>query len=140
MVTGDPGRLGPRTRRLLARATGARAPYVSAMSVFEIVALHTAGRLAFTRPVERWLRESIALAGLRVIDLEVNIAIDAALISAPVLADPIDRCLVATAREYEVPLVTRDRQILDTRRARVCCAWSTRRREALGSDGGQTPN
>ena len=112
MVTDEPG-LGPKTRRLLARATGSRAPLVSAMSAFEIAALHTAGRLAFTRPVERWLRESIASAGLRVIDLEVDIALDAALIPAPALADPIDRCLVATAREYEVPLVTRDRRILD---------------------------
>jgi PIN domain nuclease of toxin-antitoxin system len=113
MLTDDPGRLGPRTRRLLQRATGSRAPYVSAMSAFEITALHTAGRLAFTRPVERWLRESIAIAGLRVIDLELNMAIDAALIPADALGDPIDRCLVATAREYEVPLVTRDRRILD---------------------------
>ena len=113
MVTDAPGRLGPRTRRLLGRATGLRAPYVSAMSVFEIAALHTAGRVAFTRPVERWLRDSIANAALRVIDLELNIAIDAALIPASALADPIDRCLVATAREYDVPLVTRDRRILD---------------------------
>ena len=83
------------------------------MSVFEIAALHTAGRLAFTAPVERWLRESIANAGLRVIDLDLNMAIDAALVPASALADPIDRCLVATAREYDVPLVTRDRRILD---------------------------
>ena len=113
MATDDPGRLGPRTRRLLGRATGVRAPYVSAMSVFEIAALHTAGRLAFTAPVERWLRESIANAGLRVIDLDLNMAIDAALVPASALADPLDRCLVATAREYDVPLVTRDRRILD---------------------------
>ncbi|HEX7780666.1 MAG TPA: type II toxin-antitoxin system VapC family toxin [Vicinamibacterales bacterium] len=113
MATDAPGRLGRRTRRLLARATGSRAPFVSTMSVFEIAALHTAGRLAFTRPIERWLRESIGNAELRVIDLEINIAIDAALIPAGLLADPIDRCLVATAREYDVPLLTCDQRILD---------------------------
>jgi PIN domain nuclease of toxin-antitoxin system len=113
MATDEPRRLGSRLRRQLAKAIGPRAPYVSTMSVFEIGALHTAGRLSFTVPVERWIRESIAGAGLRVIDLGMNIAIDASLVSAAALADPIDRCLVATAREYQMPLVTRDRLILE---------------------------
>jgi PIN domain nuclease of toxin-antitoxin system len=112
MVADEPRRLGPRLRRQLTKATGSRAPYVSAMSVFEIGALHTAGRLSFTLPVERWIRDSIATAGLRVVDLGTNVAIDAGL-AAGALADPIDRCLVATAREYQIPLVTRDRRILD---------------------------
>jgi PIN domain nuclease of toxin-antitoxin system len=113
MVTDEAGRLGPRTRRQLTRATGSRAPYVSTMSVFEIGALHTAGRLSFTLPIERWIRESIARAGFRVIDFGTDSAIDAAVVPAGALADPIDRCLVATAREYQIPLVTRDRRVLD---------------------------
>ena len=112
MVTDQAGRLGPRMRRQLTRATGSRTPYVSTMSVFEIAALHTAGRLAFTLPIERWIRESIGNAGLRVIDFGITIAIDAALVSAQALPDPIDRCLVATAREYQIPLATRDQRIL----------------------------
>ena len=113
MVTDEAGRLGPRIRRRLARATGSWAPSVSTMSVFEIAALHTAGRLSFTLPIERWIRESIATAGFRVIDLGTDTAIDAALVPAGALADPVDRCLVATAREHQLPLVTRDRRILD---------------------------
>jgi PIN domain nuclease of toxin-antitoxin system len=107
-----PRQLGPRTRRRLAKATGSLAPYVSTASTFEIAALHTAGRLQFTLPVERWIRESIARGGLRVLDLDIDIAIDAGLIPATALADPIDRWLVATARDHQVPLVTRDRRIL----------------------------
>ncbi|NQW04069.1 MAG: hypothetical protein HQ485_08575 [Acidobacteria bacterium] len=57
--------------------------YISTASVFEITALHTAGRLQFTMPVERWIRESI------------------------------DRWLVATAREHNLQLVTAERRILD---------------------------
>ena len=63
--------------------------------------------------IERWIRESIATAGFRVIDLGTDTAIDAALVPAGALADPVDRCLVATAREHQLPLVTRDRRILD---------------------------
>ena len=86
---------------------------LSVASIFEAVALHTAGRLQLTLPVERWIRESIERGGLRILDLERDAAIDAGLIPASALADPIDRWLVATAREHALPLVTADRKILD---------------------------
>jgi PIN domain nuclease of toxin-antitoxin system len=113
LVADAPGQLGPRTRRRLAKASGARAASVSVASVFEIAALQTAGRLQFTQPVERWIRESIERSGFRVIGMDRDIAVDAGLIPASSLSDPFDRCLVATAREYEIPLVTRYRTILD---------------------------
>jgi PIN domain nuclease of toxin-antitoxin system len=43
----------------------------------------------------------------------MDIAAAAGAIPALALADPIDRMLVASARAYDVPLVTRDRQILE---------------------------
>lgn len=112
LVADTPRQLGPSTRRRLARASGAGAASVSTASVFEIAALHTAGRLRLTQPVERWIRESIERAGFRVIGIDRDIALDAGLIPASALADPIDRWLVATAREHDVPVVTRDRAIL----------------------------
>lgn len=113
----DGGRkLGPRARRRLARPSvgyTADRVAVSAASVFEIVALHTAGRLQFTIPVERWVRESIERGGLQVLDVDREVSVDAGLIPASALADPIDRLLVATAREFDLPLVTADRKLLD---------------------------
>lgn len=113
LVADEPRRLGPKTRRRLARAIGPEAPYVSAISALEIAALHVAGRLHFSQPVERWIRESIACAGFRVVDLDAAMAIDAGLVPPARLADPIDCCLVATAREYQMPIATCDRRILD---------------------------
>jgi PIN domain nuclease of toxin-antitoxin system len=86
---------------------------VSVISAFEIAALHTAGHLQLNQSIDRWMRETIDRARLHVISLERDIAIDAGLIPTTALPDPFDRCLVATAREYGVPLVTRDRRILD---------------------------
>ena len=110
-------KLGSKARKRLEKgaasvASGSRMS-VSTASVFEIAALHTAGRLALNQSPERWIRESIDRGGLRVIDIERDIAVDAGLIPAKALPDPIDRCLVATAREYDVPLMTADRKILD---------------------------
>ena len=112
----DGPRLGASTRRRLTRAASGALhdrPGVSAVSVFEVVALHTAGRLQFDRPVERWIRESIERGGLRVLDVDANISVDAGMVPSSVLGDPIDRWLVATAREHDVPLVTADRRLLD---------------------------
>lgn len=108
-------RLGPKTRRQLDRIS-VRTPgalCVSAVSAFEIAALHTAGRLQLTLPVERWIRETIHRAHLRTLEIDRDLSIDAGLIPAKALPDPIDRWLVATAREHDMPLVTADRVILN---------------------------
>ena len=112
-ATDDRKRLGARTRRLLAREAAVDRVYVSSASAFEIAALHTAGRLMLNQPVERWIRESIHRAGLRVLDLRVDAAVDAGAIPATAVGDPLDRSLVALARESNLSLVTADRRILD---------------------------
>ena len=109
----EPRKLGVRTRRLLAKAARHGELFVSAVSAFEIAALATAGRLMLTQPAARWIAESIDRAALRVLDLGVDAASDAGAIPADVLSDPIDRLLVATARNEQIPLVTRDAKILE---------------------------
>jgi len=109
----EAGRLGPKTRRAIARAAAGGTLLVTTASVFEITALATAGRLRLNQSAEKWIRDSVARGGLRVVDMDMDIAIDAGTIPASALSDPIDRVLVASARTYGVPLVTRDRQILD---------------------------
>lgn len=111
-VNGD-ARLGSRTRRHLAKASatpGALA--IATPSIFEVAALHVAGRLRLALPVERWIHEAIERPALRVLDLDRTAATDAGLVPASALADPLDRCLVAVARSEGRPLVTADRQIL----------------------------
>ena len=111
-ATGEP-RLGVRTRRALNRQADAGRVYVSAVSAFEISALATAGRLVLNQPAERWIRDSIARGNLRVLDLDSDVAMDAGALGADVVPDPIDRLLVAAARDADVPLVTRDRRLLE---------------------------
>lgn len=106
-------RIGPRTRRLLNRDAAAGRVFVSAVSAFEISALCAAGRLVLNQPAERWIRDSIARGNLRVLDLDTDVAMDAGAIGVEAVPDPIDRLLVAAARDAEVPLVTRDRRLLD---------------------------
>jgi PIN domain nuclease of toxin-antitoxin system len=106
-------RIGPRTRRLIDREAAAGRLCVSAISAFEISALCSSGRLVLNQPAERWIRDSIEKGSLRLLDLDTDVAMDAGAIGVTVVPDPIDRLLVAAARDAEVPLVTRDRRLLD---------------------------
>jgi PIN domain nuclease of toxin-antitoxin system len=125
-VGGDERRIGPRTRRLLARVQSADALRVSPVTLFELSALHTQGRLRFTRPLEQWLRESMEAPGVRMAECSPAIAIDAGTIPRTALADPLDRLLVSTARQLDATFVTADAQIL---------AYAARRRDVRVHDG-----
>jgi PIN domain nuclease of toxin-antitoxin system len=111
-VEGDERRLGRRTRSLLTTSEARGTIRVSPMSVFEIVALHTLGRLILSRTPERWIREALDSPGIRLAELSIAAAIDAGHIPRDTLADPIDRLLVATARQLSAVLVTADARIL----------------------------
>ena len=112
-ANGDTRRIGQRTRRLLARAEARETIRLSVVTLFEVTALHTLGRIRLTRPPEQWLREALDTAGVRLAELTPSIAIDAGAIPRTALEDPLDRLLVATARNLDATLLTADARILD---------------------------
>lgn len=112
-IEGDKRHVGRRARALIAGAEARERVRVSAVSVFEVAALYTSGRLRLSQPVEGWLRAALSVAGLRLAEVTPGIAIDAGAIPRMALADPMDRLLVATARQLGATLLTTDRQILE---------------------------
>jgi PIN domain nuclease of toxin-antitoxin system len=125
-VEGDDRRVGRRTRRLLAQREAAGAIRVSPASVFEISALCASGRLRLARPVDQWIRGALDDAGVLVAPLTPAIALDAGYIPREGLGDPLDRLLVATARQMDATLVTCDARILD---------YASRTKSARTADG-----
>ena len=122
-VEGDTRRVGRKAQALLVRAEVQERIRVSPVSIFEIMALHTSGRLRLSRPAEGWVRDSVSAAGVRLAEVTPSIAIDAGAIPRAALADPLDRLLVATARQLDATFLTADQQILqyarDTRNVRA---------------------
>jgi PIN domain nuclease of toxin-antitoxin system len=112
-VSGDERRLGRRTRSLLTRAESRGELRVSALTLFEVTALHTLGRLRLRQDAERWLRDTLDLTGVRIVELSFDAAVDAGSIPRTGLEDPIDRLLVATARQVNATFVTSDARILN---------------------------
>lgn len=122
-VEGDARRIGRRARQLLARAHADGSLRVSPASLFEIVALCTQGRLRLSQPPDQWIRQSLDVSGVRLAELSAAVAVDAGYIPRAALADPLDRLLVATARQLDATLLTGDAAILaygvQTRNVRV---------------------
>ena len=109
---GNARRIGRRARQFISRAERRAEVYVSPASIFEIAALHTLGRLRLARPVDSWIREAVEGVELRIAPLSAEVAVDAGLIPRTALPDPLDRLLVATAREAQATILTADDRIL----------------------------
>lgn len=85
--------------------------YMSPISVWEIGLLIARGRVSFT--VRQWFEIMQAQRGLVLADMPPEVLIDSSFLPGEPPADPADRILLATARQYGYSIVTRDRKILD---------------------------
>jgi PIN domain nuclease of toxin-antitoxin system len=109
---GDARRIGRRTRALLTKEEAREALRVSPVTLFELAALHTLGRIRLAHPLDAWIDEALQAAGIRLTELTPAMAVDAGRISREALADPLDRLLVATARGLDATLLTCDSRML----------------------------
>ena len=127
-LMGDARRIGRSARALLTRAEAKDAIRISPVTLFEVMALHTIGRLQLTRPPQEWIREALASAPVRIAELTTAIAVDAGRIPGDVLADPMDRLLAATTQAMDATLLTADTRLLDyARRTRTFRAQNASR-------------
>jgi PIN domain nuclease of toxin-antitoxin system len=111
-VEADTRRLGRRARQLVSKADLREQIRISPASIFEVAALHTAGRLRLAGSAEQWIRDALTAGELRLAEITPAIAIDAGLLPRAALPDPVDRLLVATARKLDATLLTGDGRIL----------------------------
>jgi PIN domain nuclease of toxin-antitoxin system len=88
---------------------------ISPISAWEIglLAQRPRGTLSFHPSQNDWFTDLLALPGMRLTPLSSRAAIAASYLPGTLHRDPADRLLIATARDLGVPLVTRDRRILD---------------------------
>ena len=103
-------------RRAIQTAAERDGVFVSPVSAWEVALLSAGGRLTRARTpaaVELWHGALMRRRGVHVADFSSAIALDSASLPGFPHRDPADRFLVATARRMSIPLVTRDRKILD---------------------------
>lgn len=98
-------------------AVATRDLHVSPISAWEIANLVRKSRIAFTSPVANWFRQTTSKMGAATPQLTVEILTNSCGLPGEPPDDPADRIIIATARENDMTVVTRDRLILDYSRA-----------------------
>lgn len=85
--------------------------FVANISIWEISALTTGGRLRLDLPLREWLTRAIAPPLVRVVEITPEVAHEVAVLDGWENRDPADRLIVATARVFGARIVTNDHRI-----------------------------
>lgn len=86
---------------------------VSVISVWELGMLEQKKRIRLDIGVDAWVRNALAIPGLSLVSISSEIALAASRLPGDFHGDPADRMIVATAREHQAQLLTKDRAILE---------------------------
>ena len=84
----------------------------SVISVWEIALLESLRRVVLQTTIEEWLQTSFEDDGIQLQEISVAAAVEANRLPGAFHRDPVDRILVATARQMDFTLLTRDDVLL----------------------------
>ncbi len=84
--------------------------WLSPISVWELLLLSEKGKIELDRPPERWIADAFASSPLRDAPLNREVAIESRRVRLA-HQDPADRFIAATARVYDLTLVTADERL-----------------------------
>jgi PIN domain nuclease of toxin-antitoxin system len=86
--------------------------FVSSVTAWEIAMLVSRGRMNETKGAGRWYADFLSEGGFVEQPVTTDIFVASCFLPEPLHKDPFDRILVATAREHDFTIITRDRAIL----------------------------
>jgi PIN domain nuclease of toxin-antitoxin system len=86
---------------------------ISVISCWEVAKLVERGRLKLTIPIQEWIEKALTYPGIQLLDLTPDIAVESTQLPGEFHRDPADQIIVATARLYNISLLTRDSKLLN---------------------------
>ena len=104
-------RLSRPARRAIEKAVAADALALSLISIWEVAKKVEKGQLVLDRPVDDWLDLATVRPGLHLIELTRPILAQSCRLPQPFHGDPADQIIVATARDRDATIVSKDQQI-----------------------------
>ncbi len=105
---GETGQLSETAARAIDQAERV---LISTISTWELALLVRRGRLRLSMPAESWVATTAMVPKVRFAPPDNATMLESVMLPEPLLEDPADRILVATARLRRVPLVTRDAKL-----------------------------
>ena len=107
----DDRRLSRPARRAAQRAAASAHLLLSLISLWEVAKKVEKGQLVLDRPLSDWLDSAVNRPGVQLVELSRTILVESCGLPQPFHGDPADQMIVATARDRDAIVVTKDRQI-----------------------------
>ena len=101
-------RLSPAAKRAIERSQAGNRLLLSLISIWEVAKKVEKAQLVLDRPIDQWLDQAAAQPGLQLIELTRPILVESCRLPPPFHGDPADQIIVATARDREAAVVTKD--------------------------------
>ena len=108
---GSPQLLSRKVRRILEQPRNYEELLLSAISPWELAKLLEKERIRLSCEGDVWIKEALAVSGLRLVELLPEIAYQSTILPKPFHDDPADQIIVATARHENAIVITKDRLI-----------------------------
>lgn len=116
-----PKKLSPKARTLLSTPKRYEELLLSAISPWEFSKLLQKKRIGISCNPEEWIAEALDMPKLRLVPLTPTIAYRSTSLPQPFHGDPADQIIVATAREENATILTKDKLIQSYKQVR--CLW-----------------
>jgi PIN domain nuclease of toxin-antitoxin system len=105
--------LSKRAKKAVSAAVKEKRVLISSISAWEVALLVVKKRLTLSLDVTDWIAKSEGLPFIQFIEISNSIAVKSVNLPQPLHPDPADRIIIATALSAGVPLVTKDKKLLD---------------------------
>ncbi len=106
-----PKKLSQRVRSLIGDPEQYEELLLSAISCWEFSKLLEKKRIGISCDPEEWIREALEMPKLRVVPLTPTLSYRSTNLPQPFHEDPVDQIIVATAREENATVLTKDKLI-----------------------------
>lgn len=87
--------------------------FVSPYTAWELGVLVSRSRIRLPQAANDWFKNYVSQSGSTLAELSPDILVASSFLPANPPSDPADRIIIATAREYAMTIITRDKKILD---------------------------
>lgn len=114
----NPGNLSQKVLKLIINSDKYSEILLSAISPWEFSKLLEKKRLGISCDPEDWIKNALEMPKLRLIPISPVLAYRSTVLPQPFHDDPADQIIVATAREENATILTKDRRILTYRHVR----------------------
>lgn len=89
------------------------AVYASPITAWEIGLQAAKGRFKSILTPQRWMEELLRTPNMKLTELTPHVLLESSFLPGSPPRDPADRIIIATAREFRLTVVTRDRALLE---------------------------